>query len=141
MSEITLYEGSEQITLTHAIPSGKARVEVAKVVGQDEALDPKAKMIAERVMMFGEERSQEAISAMLTDKSITIDDVLAMNKVDAKTIEANNAKLYKLFRIAADLRQLSTEWKTRINSDAWMDEQNVKEVEQFVASFRKSLGV
>lgn len=141
MSDITLQDENEQLTLTHAIPSGKARVEVAKVVGQDEALDEKAKMIAEQVLVFGEERSQEAISAMLTAKTITIDDVIAMNRVDAGTIANNNAKLYKLFRIAADLRQVSTEWKTRINSDEWMDGQNVKEVEQFVASFRKSLGV
>lgn len=138
---ITLRHGDEQVTLSHAVTSGKARVAVAKIVAGRADMDEKTKAIAERVMIYGEDRQQEAIKSMLEDKSITIDDVLAMNRADADTVEAGNKTTYALFRVACDQSQLTTEWRARVSTDAYLDDCDVRELEAFVSSFRRAIGV
>lgn len=139
---ITLKHETDQVTLSHAVTSGKARVAVAKILSTDNAVDDKQKKLTERIIMCGgEAQAGEAIKAMLESKDLTIDDVLDMNKVDADNVSKNNQKTYSLFRVACDQSQLTTEWKARIANDEYLEEQDIREVEQFVASFRKALGV
>lgn len=134
-------ESQEQVTVEHAVPSGKARVAVAKLAAVMDAVDDKQKSIVDYVIRKGGDDQGAVIKAMLEDGAITIDDVLRLNAVDAERVERDMQQLFQLFRIAANTRQMTTEWKARIDNDEWMAEQNVQEVTAFVTTFRASLGV
>ena len=135
------YASGETLEVTHAVASGKARVALAKLASEAEKVDERTETLTEAVLKSSGGDQQAIIKGMLEAGTITIGEVLAMSQIDVAAVERSQAFLYKMFRVAVDDRQLSTEWKSRIASDDWMSDQDVKEVEGFVASFRAAVGV
>lgn len=134
------YQSGETIEVQHAIASGKARVAFAKLISEAEAMDERMETLTEAVMRSSGDDQQAVIKGMLDAGTITIKDVLAMSQVDAAAVEREAGFIYKMFRVAVDTKPLPTEWKSRIESDDWMSDQDMKEVTEFVSSFRAKVG-
>lgn len=135
------YESGETLEVQHAVPSGKARVALARLVAEAQQVDERTETLTEAVLKSAGDDQQAVIKGMLEAGTISIKDVIAMSQVDADAVERNARFTYQMFRVAVDQRQMTTEWKARVASDEWMSEQDVKEVETFVASFRGSVGL
>lgn len=138
---MTLHHDDETVEVTHAVASGKARVAMAKLAAEADAMDDKTMKLTEAVIRNGGGEGAEVIKALLESEAVTIEEVIAMNQPDAAKMEAELAILYKMFRVAVDEKPLTTEWKTRIQSDDFLSTQDVQEVTAFVAAFRGKVGV
>lgn len=134
-------DDGKQQSVKHAVPSGKARVELARIAKEADAVNDKVKTVMETAIRSGTDDQNAVVRALIESKALTLDEVLELNTESAEQVESEMLHMFAMFRIAVERRGLSQEWQDRIDDDDFMGGQDYTEVSAFVRNFRARLGV
>lgn len=140
MKTVTLTDPADPtrtVKVLPTIPSGKVRVELAKLAAATPTIDAKARKIAEKAMIAKGE-ADEVIREMIRSGEVTFDDVVNAGKESPETVEARLMNTVEMFRVCA---RIPEEWADKVNDDEFMLAQDITEVEAFIESFRKRIGI
>lgn len=130
----------ETLDVKHAVPTGKLRVEFARMAAELKTNDAQ-KRIMEAMIVAGTESRQEAVAALIQAGTVTVDDLVKANNGDSEMVEHNMLLTARMFQKAVDTRNMPAEWQARISREDFILEQNITEVEAFVNTFLRLVGI
>lgn len=124
----------------HGVPSARRRIAFTRILADSDKTTDGVKQKIQRLVLeasvTGKDQKQ-AWQEALEAGEFTADDILALNEISVEETEENCKTVFRLFRECADLSQLPTGVKEKINDDDFMMDQNFLEVRDFVDTFRK----
>lgn len=139
----------DQIEITYAVPSGKARVEYAKLMEQMPESVKKNKVLEIMMAKAGDltkAGENESVAIGLIQEAIKSGDINISEITDgfvesADYITKRDDVIARMFQVAVNKQKLPVEWQALIESKDFILEQNYAEVETFVVTFRGQLGL
>ncbi len=134
------YQTGESVTVEPAVPTGRLRVELVKLTNEIKVNEAQ-KHLMTAALTIGEENKSAVIAHLMQQGQFSVDDLINANVGNIEEVEHNLTITAKMFQKVVDRRKLAPEWCARIDDVEFIKDQNIKEVEAFVDTFLRLVGV